>query len=166
MESKITKKFSTIYTVVNVLFWAYIVLSVFSVIIILSIVIFNWGILQTFVDEILTILKKPQLFLFAISIMFVWFIGFFINFYLLYLARKISFNLKNGKIFTEENAKIIRILFIIFAIFFIIAGIIFSWGFISVLACIFCWILYEIFFIWFDYKKENEKLEEENNYVI
>ncbi len=165
METKITKKFSTIYTVVNVLFWAYIVLSIL-VVSTLAFVFFAGWLWQTFMDEIWIILKTPQLFLFAISIMFVWFIGFFINFYLLYLARKISFNLKNGKIFTEENAKIIRILFIIFAIFFIIAGIIFSWGFISVLACIFCWILYEIFFIWFDYKKENEKLEEENNYVI
>lgn len=165
METKITKKFSTIYTVVNVLFWAYIVLSIL-VVSTLAFVFFEGWLWQTFMDEIWIILKTPQLFLFAISIMFVWFIGFFINFYLLYLARKISFNLKNGKIFTEENAKIIRILFIIFAIFFIIAGIIFSWGFISVLACIFCWVLYEIFFIGFDYKLKNEKLEEENNLTI
>lgn len=85
---------------------------------------------------------------------------------MLYLLKKISFSLKNWEIFTFENRKNIKKFFIILAILFIISGLIFSGGIISIVAWLFIWILYEIFFIGFDYKLKNEKLEEENNLTI
>ncbi|PZM84903.1 hypothetical protein DLH72_02610, partial [Candidatus Gracilibacteria bacterium] len=80
--------------------------------------------------------------------------------------RRITFSMKNGEIFTEENSKNIKLLFVIIATLFIITGLVFSGGIISIVAGLFFWILYEIFFIGFDYKMKNEKLEEENNLTI
>lgn len=163
---KIQNKFSIIYKIVNVIFYLYIAFVIILTIT-FPIVWFahkvNWWELFSI---IFTELQKPWVLLLAISILFFVLTFFLLNIFLLFLLRRITFSMKNWEIFTEENSKNIKLLFVIIATLFIITWLVFSWWIISIVAWLFFWILYEIFFIWFDYKMKNEKLEEENNLTI
>lgn len=167
METKnISQRFSLIYGIVNFIFWLYIIFMI-AFVLLFPIISFSWNIsISELFLKIFQELQKQEIFILAISLLFIWLSVFILNVYLLYLLRKISFSLKNWEIFTFENRKNIKKMFVILAILFIVSWIIFSWWIISIVAWLFIWILYEIFFIGFDYKLKNEKLEEENNLTI
>lgn len=167
MEKRdIQKKFSLIYSIVNFVFWFYIVFLVCIFIGGILVFIFNSINWWTMIPEIFHSFWNPYFWFFAFGILFFILLFLFVNIFLLYYLKKLSFSMKNWEIFTYENKKSIKIIFIFFAIIFIFSGIIFSWWIISIVALLFVWILYEIFSIWFDYKLKNDKLEEENNLTI
>lgn len=164
METKnISQRFSLIYGIVSFVFYAYIFFLIVGFWIWIFI-IFSQSSHFTFSPNINIL--YPLWFFIWIVLAFLVLFFIILNIYLLYLLKKISFSLKNWEIFTFENRKNIKKFFIILAILFIISGLIFSGGIISIVAWLFIWILYEIFFIGFDYKLKNEKLEEENNLTI
>lgn len=168
METKsIQAKFSTIYKVVNILFYFYIG-SLLLGFIIFPVLLFITGFpIWEFLSDLF--LGRLDIdgyiiggfLLVAVVGLFMWF-----NIYLVYLLRKIARNLKNGKIFTDENAKNIRLVFQLVASILVIIGLTVSGWILSLVSATFLWILYEIFFIGFDYKLKNEKLTEENNLTI
>lgn len=164
METEnISQRFSLIYGIVSFVFYAYIFFLIVGFWIWIFI-IFSQSSHFTFSPNIN--ISYPLWFFIWIVLAFLVLFFIILNIYLLYLLKKISFSLKNWEIFTFENRKNIKKFFIILAILFIISGLIFSGGIISIIAWLFIWILYEIFFIGFDYKLKNEKLEEENNLTI
>lgn len=120
--------------------------------------IIDWNFVLFFSD-IVNVIMFFSLF-FAILIYF-WLIFFF-----LISLKKLLFSLQNGEIFTENNKKQIQKLFKIFAILLSILFLVFAGGIFLVFVLVFLWVLYEIFFIGFDYKLQNEKLEAENNLTI
>lgn len=164
---KIKKRFSLIYKVVNILFYMY-VLFAFSLIILIPVVFYSSDFsvfFYKFIENFNNFWNSLKI-LFVFIFWFLFFLAIFLNLFLLYYIRKLAFRLKSWEIFTQENLKMIRNLFWFFAILFIITWIIFSWGMFSFIIWIFIWILYEIFFIWFDYKLQNEILQEENKLTI
>lgn len=164
METKnISQRFSLIYGIVSFVFYAYIFFLIVGFWIWIF-VIFSQSSHFTLSPNIN--ISYPLWFFIWIVLAFLVLFFIILNIYLLYLLKKISFSLKNWEIFTFENRKNIKKFFIILAILFIISGLIFSGGIISIVAWLFIWILYEIFFIGFDYKLKNEKLEEENSLTI
>ena len=102
--------------------------------------------------------------LFVIIMSFILYFG--IVFYFLKSLKKLVFSMQNGEVFTEKNKKYIQKLFKIFLIILSIFFFAVSGGIFLLFAIVFLWVLYEIFFIGFDYKLKNEKLEEENNLTI
>lgn len=164
METKnISQRFSLIYGIVSFVFYAYIFFLIVGFWIWI-LIIFSQSSYFTFSPNIN--ISYPLWFFIWIVLAFLALFFIILNIYLLYLLKKISFSLKNWEIFTFENRKNIKKFFIILAILFIISGLIFSGWIISIVAWLFIWILYEIFFIGFDYKLKNEKLEEENSLTI
>lgn len=164
METKnISQRFSLIYGIVSFVFYAYIFFLIVGFWIWI-LIIFSQSSYFTFSPNIN--ISYPLWFFIWIVLAFLALFFIILNIYLLYLLKKISFSLKNWEIFTFENRKNIKKFFIILAILFIISGLVFSGGIISIIAWLFIWILYEIFFIGFDYKLKNEKLEEENSLTI
>lgn len=157
---KLKSKFSKMTKVINIILCFYI----FSLVLLLIwgagafVWIIDWNFVLFFSD-IVNVIMFFSLF-FAILIYF-WLIFFF-----LISLKKLLFSLQNGEIFTENNKKQIQKLFKIFAILLSILFLVFAGGIFLVFVLVFLWVLYEIFFIGFDYKLQNEKLEAENNLTI
>lgn len=157
---KLKSKFSKMTKVINIILYFYI----FSLVLLLIwgagafVWIIDWNFVLFFSD-IVNVIMFFSLF-FAILIYF-WLIFFF-----LISLKKLLFSLQNGEIFTENNKKQIQKLFKIFAILLSILFLVFAGGIFLVFVLVFLWVLYEIFFIGFDYKLQNEKLEAENNLTI
>ena len=182
METKeISKKFTRIYKIVNIIFRLYLVFFIiaiiaFSIFFSLNSFDFREMVLEemhefAFEDAILEWTEnftKEWYLMYWVLIFFnlLAFVTVILNIYLLYVLKNFCFNLKEWKIFTLENKKTIKKIFIIFTVLFTLIWLIFSGWMISFIALVFMRILYEIFFIWFDYKLKNEKLEEENNLTI
>ena len=151
---------------VNGIYWIYLV---FCIVLLFALPI-------TFITDSFPVVKLPEIIFgkytdeqkaIIVTIVFVLVYALsLVNLYLLHRLRKILFRMKNDTIFTTENAKDIRVLFTIFATIFIITGIIVSGGIMVITAGIFLWVSYEIFFLAFDYKVENDALKEENTLTI
>lgn len=160
------ERISSLYTVVNALFYLY------SAGVILILIFFP---IMTFAGEatiaeliayVLEFISTPKGLATALVSLLSILIVLGVNVYLLFTLRKVARNMKGGQIFTEENARSIRMLFYCFAIIFVVTGAAVSGGTLSLIGAVFIWLLYEIFFIGFDYKKENEALHAENTLTI
>lgn len=156
----IKKRFVRIAKVLQILSYFYIFLGI-AISIILPIIFYYTidGNFKLFFSDIVNVIM-----LFVIIMSFILYFG--IVFYFLKSLKKLVFSMQNGEVFTEKNKKYIQKLFKIFLIILSIFFFVVSGGIFLLFAIVFLWVLYEIFFIGFDYKLKNEKLEEENNLTI
>ena len=156
----IKKRFVRIAKVLQILSCFYIFLGI-AISIILPIIFYYIidGNFKLFFSDIVNVIM-----LFVIIMSFILYFG--IVFYFLKSLKKLVFSMQNGEVFTEKNKKYIQKLFKIFLIILSIFFFAVSGGIFLLFAIVFLWVLYEIFFIGFDYKLKNEKLEEENNLTI
>jgi len=156
----IKKRFVRIAKVLQILSYFYIFLGI-AISIILPIIFYYIinGNFKLFFSDIVNVIM-----LFVIIMSFILYFG--IVFYFLKSLKKLVFSMQNGEVFTEKNKKYIQKLFKIFLIILSIFFFAVSGGIFLLFAIVFLWVLYEIFFIGFDYKLKNEKLEEENNLTI
>lgn len=156
----IKKRFVRIAKVLQILSYFYIFLGI-AISIILPIIFYYTidGNFKLFFSDIVNVIM-----LFVIIMSFILYFG--IVFYFLKSLKKLVFSMQNGEVFTEKNKKYIQKLFKIFLIILSIFFFAVSGGIFLLFAIVFLWVLYEIFFIGFDYKLKNEKLEEENNLTI
>lgn len=160
MQTDIQKKFSRMAKVINFILYFYI-FSLVALMIVGAIAFcaLTDGNFVLFFSDIVNIIML------AIAT-FVVFGYFAIIFFFLISLKNLLISLQDGEIFTEKNRNHIKKLFKIFAILLSVLFLILAGGIFLVFVLVFLWVLYEIFFIGFDYKLKNEKLEAENNLII
>ena len=148
----IKKRFVRIAKVLQILSYFYIFLGI-AISIILPIIFYYTidGNFKLFFSDIVNVIM-----LFVIIMSFILYFG--IVFYFLKSLKKLVFSMQNGEVFTEKNKKYIQKLFKIFLIILSIFFFAVSGGIFLLFAIVFLWVLYEIFFIGFDYKLKNIKI--------
>lgn len=160
MQTDIQKKFSRMAKVINFILYFYIFSLVALMIVgVIAFCALTDGNFMLFFSDIVNII---MLAIVAFAVL-----GYFaIIFFFLISLKNLLISLQDGEIFTEENRNRIKSLFRIFAILLSVLFLVFAGGIFLVFVLVFLWVLYEIFFIGFDYKLKNEKLTEENNLTI